>query len=98
MSLVNMAVPKERLREETVKLAKELMDKNPYTLRAIKHCMRRVRRMDYFEAFDYLAAKLSEMRFADRSKGREEAMKQFLDDKSYRPGFGAYKAGTSGND
>ena len=92
MSLVNMAVPKERLRAETVALAKELMEKNPHTLRAIKHCMRRVRNMDYFEAHDYLAAKLSEMRLLDNSKGREEAMKQFLDDKSYRPGFGAYKA------
>ena len=98
MSLVNMAVPKERLREETVALAKELMEKNPHTLRAIKHCMRRVRNMDYFEAHDYLAAKLSEMRLLDDSKGREEAMKQFLDDKSYRPGLGAYKAKGDSNE
>ena len=96
LRLVNKAVPKERLREETVALAKTLMEKNPHTLRAIKHCMRRVRDMDYFQAHDYLAAKLSDMKLADQGKGREEAMKQFLDDKSYRPGLGAYKrAGTA---
>jgi feruloyl-CoA hydratase/lyase len=91
LRLVNKAVPLERLREESVALAKTLMGKNPHTLRAIKHCMRRVRHMDYFQAFDYLAAKLSEMKMSDPANGREEAMRQFLDEKSYRPGLGAYK-------
>jgi hypothetical protein len=31
------------------------------------------------------------MRLNDRGNGREEAMKQFLDDKTYRPGLAAYK-------
>jgi trans-feruloyl-CoA hydratase/vanillin synthase len=91
LRLVNKAVTADRLREETVSLARMLMEKNPHTLRAIKHCMRRVRDMDYFQAHDYLASKLSDMRLNDRRKGREEAMKQFLDDKTYRPGLGAYK-------
>ena len=91
MRLVNKAVPRERLRAETTELARTLMGKNPHTLRSIKHSMRRVRDMDYFQAFDYLAAKLSEMRLADGGRGRAEAMKQFLDEKSYRPGFDAYK-------
>ncbi len=89
--LVNKAVPADRLREETVALAKVLMEKNPATLTAIKHCMRRVRHMDYFESFDYLAAKLAEMKQADGGKGRDQAMKQFLDDKTYKPGLAAYR-------
>lgn len=92
MRLVNLAVPLERLKEETTILAKELMEKNPHTLKAIKQCMRQVRNMNYHQAFDYLAAKLTESKFNDRSSGREQAMKQFLDDKTYRPGLGAYKA------
>ncbi|MDB5642342.1 MAG: p-hydroxycinnamoyl CoA hydratase/lyase [Hyphomicrobiales bacterium] len=91
LKLVNKAVPADALREETIKLAKTLMAKNPHTLRAIKHAMRSVRRMDYFQAFDYLGAKLAEMRYADPSNGRQKAMEQFLDDKTYRPGLGAYK-------
>jgi trans-feruloyl-CoA hydratase/vanillin synthase len=31
------------------------------------------------------------MLLLDRSNGREEGLKQFLDDKSYRPGLGPYK-------
>ena len=93
LRLVNKAVPKDRLRAETVALAKTLMEKNPHALRTIKHCMRRVRDMDYFQAHDYLTAKLADMKLADQGKGRQEALKQFLDDKTYRPGFGAYKRG-----
>jgi len=32
-----------------------------------------------------------EMRFLDPERGREEAMTQFLDEKTYRPGYGAYE-------
>jgi trans-feruloyl-CoA hydratase/vanillin synthase len=31
------------------------------------------------------------MLFLDKSNGRAEGLKQFLDDKSFRPGLGAYK-------
>jgi len=31
------------------------------------------------------------MLLLDKSHGRDEGLKQFLDDKSYRPGLGAYK-------
>jgi trans-feruloyl-CoA hydratase/vanillin synthase len=42
-------------------------------------------------ALDYLAAKSIELRFVDREGGREQGLKQFLDDKTYRPGLGAYQ-------
>ena len=36
MKLINYAVPKEKLREETVKLAKKLMEKNPQVLEPLR--------------------------------------------------------------
>ena len=91
LRLVNKAVPKAKLKQAVIELATVLMQKNPETLRATKHCMRRVRGMDYFEAFDYLAAKGAEVKVRDTEGGRAEAMKKFLDEKSYRPGLGSYK-------
>lgn len=91
MRLVNFAVPRARLREETIKLANKLMEKNPQTLRAAKEVYKLCRTMDYAQAEDYMAAKGVALRATDPEKGREEGTKQFLDDKSYRPGFGAYQ-------
>jgi trans-feruloyl-CoA hydratase/vanillin synthase len=31
------------------------------------------------------------LRFVDKEDSRSQGMKQFLDDKTYRPGFGAFK-------
>jgi trans-feruloyl-CoA hydratase/vanillin synthase len=84
-------VPKEKLREETVNLAKKLMEKNPQALRAAKEVYKYCRNMDYGQAEDYMAAKVNALRFSDPERGRDTGMKQFLDDKTYRPGFGAYK-------
>lgn len=91
MRLVNFAVPRDKLREETVKLANKLMEKNPHTLRAAKEVYKLCRTMDYWQAEDYMAAKGIALRATDPEKGREEGTKQFLDDKTYRPGFGAYQ-------
>ena len=91
MRLVNFAVPRAQLREETVKLAKKLMEKNPNTLRAAKEVYKLCRTMDYSQAEDYMAAKGTALRATDPEKGREEGTRQFLDEKSYRPGFGAYQ-------
>jgi feruloyl-CoA hydratase/lyase len=91
MKLVNYAVPKEKLREETVKLANKLMQKNPQVLRAAKEVYKYCRNMDYAQAEDYMAAKQTALRLTDPEKGRETGMKQFLDDKTYRPGLGNYK-------
>ncbi|MBI3000747.1 MAG: p-hydroxycinnamoyl CoA hydratase/lyase [Deltaproteobacteria bacterium] len=91
MKLVNYAVPREKLREETVKLAKKLMTKNPQALRAAKEVYKLCRTMDYSQAEDYLAAKGVALRATDPERGREEGIKQFIDEKKYRPGLGAYQ-------
>jgi trans-feruloyl-CoA hydratase/vanillin synthase len=91
MGLVNEAVPKAKLRARTRELAKVLLGKNPTVLRAAKHACRRVRNMGWDEAEDYLFAKLDQSRFLDTERGRDKGLAQFLDDKSYRPGLGAYR-------
>jgi trans-feruloyl-CoA hydratase/vanillin synthase len=91
MGLVNDAVPKEQLRERTRKLARTLLEKNPVVLRAAKQAYKHVRHMNWEQAADYLASKMDQVSVQDRSGGREQGMKQFLDDKTYKPGLGAYK-------
>src|SRR5436190_16636950 len=91
--LVNFAVPRAKLREETVKLAKMLLAKNPQVYKSVKEVMHHVRGMDVEQATDYLKAKEMEMRFLDREQGRTQGMKQFLDEKAYRPGLETYKRG-----
>lgn len=90
MRLVTYAVPREKLREETVQLAKKLMGKNPYALRAAKEVYKTCKTMDYWQAHEYMAAKQAQLRAWDSEKGSEKGIKQFIDDKKYRPGLGAY--------
>lgn len=91
IKLINKSVPADRLRETTMELAQSLCRKNPQTLRTIKESLRLVRGMSVDQAADYLLAKEREMRFMDPESGRAKAMKQFLDDKTYRPGMGEYR-------
>lgn len=91
MRLVTESVPLDRLRARTEELAATLARKNPQTLRTIKESLRLVRGMSVDQAADYLLAKEREMRFMDNEGGREQAMTQFLDDKTYRPGYGEYR-------
>jgi feruloyl-CoA hydratase/lyase len=91
MGMVNEAVPLARLRERTREIAKKLLEKNPATLRTAKIAYKLSAEMSWEQASDYLLAKLDQMRFVDPENGRAKGMKQFLDDKSYRPGLGAYR-------
>lgn len=91
IKLVTQSVPGAQLRERTRALALDLCKKNPQTLRTIKESLRLVRGMSVDQAADYLLAKEREMRFLDTERGREQAMTQFLDEKTYRPGYGAYQ-------
>ena len=83
--------PKEKLREETVKLAKKLMEKSPAAMRYTKDAIRAVRFMNEPQAADYLNAKSDALKYIDKENSRGEGMKQFLDEKTYRPGLGHFK-------
>ena len=91
MGLVNESVPRSRLKERVTELCNVLLKKNPAALRAGKHACKRVIDLSWEDAEDYLGSKLDQMRFLDPEGGREKGMKQFLDDKTYRPGLSTYK-------
>jgi trans-feruloyl-CoA hydratase/vanillin synthase len=91
LGLVNEAVPADRLTSRTAELARVLLGKNPTVLRQAKIALKYARDMSWDEAAEYLAAKSDQTIFQDPERGREQGMKQFLDEKSYRPGLGGYK-------
>jgi trans-feruloyl-CoA hydratase/vanillin synthase len=91
MHLVNEAVPRVELRARTAELARHLATINPTVLEAAKTGFKRARGMEWEVAEEYLYAKLDQSIANDPEKGREQGMSQFLDEKSYRPGLGAYK-------
>ncbi len=91
IGFVNFSVPKAKLKEETIAFAKKLMEKSPAALRYTKEAVRAVRFMNEPQAADYLNAKSDALKYIDKENSREEGMKQFLDEKTYRPGFGHFK-------
>jgi trans-feruloyl-CoA hydratase/vanillin synthase len=90
MGLVNRAVPLSSLREETEKLARKLLEKNPVVLRAAKHGFKRCRELTWEQNEDYLYAKLEQALFRDPENGRAKGLKQFLEDKTLKPGLQSY--------
>lgn len=91
MGLVNRAVAGEKLREETRALARRLQDKNPVALRAAKHGFRRCRELTWEQNEDYLYAKFDQSQLRDPEHGREQGLRQFLDEKSIKPGLESYR-------
>jgi feruloyl-CoA hydratase/lyase len=91
MGLVNRAVPLENLRDETVALARKLIAKNPVVLRAAKHGFKRCRELTWEQSEDYLYAKLDQAQLRDPEHSREKGLKQFLDEKSIKPGLESYR-------
>lgn len=91
MGLVNEAVPRAQLRDHTRALAKELMSKNLLVMNAAKIALKQVRTMTWEQAEDYLGAKAGQLRGQDTERGREKGLTQFLDEKSFKPGLGAYR-------
>ena len=88
--LVNESVPAERLEAHVTEVAQKLLKKNWDALKATKDAVRRVREMTYDNAEDYLIRAQEALNWHDKTDGRHEGMKQFLDDKTYRPGLGEY--------
>jgi len=91
MKFVNKSVPVERLREETLTLARKLGAKSPAAVRYTKEAIRTVRHMSKDQALDYLTVKSDALKGNDPEGGRAKAMKQFLDDKVFKPGLGDFK-------
>lgn len=92
---VNEALPLDQLKARVTDVAKVLLKKNPVALKATKDSIRRVREMTYDNAEDYLI-RAQEASNSYDNEGRKEGIKQFIDDKSYKPGLGAYDKSKQG--
>jgi trans-feruloyl-CoA hydratase/vanillin synthase len=87
--LVNEAVPLAKLKERVVQIAEILLKKNPVALKAAKDAVRRTVEMTFDNAEDYLIRAQEAANFFD-NEGRKEGIRQFIDEKSYKPGVGTY--------
>jgi trans-feruloyl-CoA hydratase/vanillin synthase len=95
LGIATLAVPADKLREETVTVARELMAKSPMVLAYTKQAIRAVRGMDMDQAYEYLGAKSMALRAADPEQTRARGMREFLDEKKFRPGLEPLKRPSS---
>jgi len=96
--LVNESVPLAQLEGRVTELCNVLLKKNPVALKATKDAVRRTKEMTFDNAEDYLIRAQEAANYFDNS-GRKEGIRQFIDEKTYKPGLGTYdktKAPTKG--
>jgi feruloyl-CoA hydratase/lyase len=93
--LVNEAVPLVNLKKRVLEIAEVLLKKNPVALKATKDAVRRVSEMTYENAEDYLIRAQEAANFFDNT-GRKEGIRQFIDEKSYKPGLATYDISKKG--
>ncbi len=89
-ALVNESVPLAQLEARVTEVAGILLSKNAVALKAAKDAIRRVREMTYDNAEDYLV-RAQEAANSFDDGGRREGIRQFIDEKSYKPGLGPYR-------
>ncbi|QKF67675.1 putative feruloyl-CoA hydratase/lyase FerB [Arcobacter venerupis] len=87
--LVNESVEASKLKERVTEVCNVLIQKNPVALKATKDAVRKVSEMTYANAEEYLVKAQEAANFFDNT-GRKEGIKQFIFEKTYKPGLGAY--------
>jgi feruloyl-CoA hydratase/lyase len=90
MGLVNKSIPLAQLRQATRELCDVLLAKDQAVLKAAKDAFKRIQGLPWDTSEDYLVSKQEQLLFF-AGHAREEGFKQFLDEKSYKPGLGVYK-------
>ena len=88
--LVTEAVPADQLTTRVTAIAEALLKKDSNALRATKWAARRVAEMTYDNAMDYLIRAQEALHSFGGVEARKEATKQFLDDKTFKPGLGTF--------
>ncbi len=94
IGMINYAVPLNKLEDAVTDLAERLMKKSPAVLRATKQAIRHCRTMDVAQSYEYLAAKGQAIRAADKEDSYNTGLRQFLDEKTYKPTYEPFKLGT----
>jgi trans-feruloyl-CoA hydratase/vanillin synthase len=90
--LVTESVPADQLKARVTQIAEVLLKKDPNALRSTKWAMRRMGEMTFDNAMDYLIRAQEALNSMGGLAARKEATKQFLDDKTFKPGLGAFDA------
>lgn len=87
--LVNEAHDSDKLKARVTEVCNVLLQKNPVALQATKEAVRKVSEMTYENAEAYLVKAQEAANYFDNT-GRKEGIKQFIFEKTYKPGLGAY--------
>jgi feruloyl-CoA hydratase/lyase len=90
--LITESVPAAKLQERVLEIANALLKKDPNALRATKWAVRRMTDMTYENAEDYLIRAQEALHSFGGVAARKEATRQFLDEKSFKPGLGTFDA------
>jgi trans-feruloyl-CoA hydratase/vanillin synthase len=88
--LVTECVAHDQLRARVIEIAEALLKKDANALRATKWAMRRMTEMTFDNAMDYLIRAQEGLNGMGGAEARKEATKQFLDDKTFKPGLGTF--------
>lgn len=88
--LVTEAVPADRLEARVREIAEALIKKDGHALRATKWAVRRMTEMTYDNAEDYLIRAQEALHNFGGVEARHEATRQFLDEKTFKPGLGTF--------
>ena len=90
--LVTEAVPADKLLARVTEIAEVLKKKDGNALRATKLVMRRMVDMTYDNALDYQIRAQEALNGFGGAEARKEATRQFLDEKTFKPGLGTFDA------
>ena len=90
IGLVNYAIPKDKLRDDVMALAREIADKDPSALQATREIYRNSMDMEWDVAMDYASSLQSQHTARQANAFREEGIGDFLD-KKYKPGLGGHE-------
>jgi trans-feruloyl-CoA hydratase/vanillin synthase len=90
--LITEAVPADQLHGRVLEIAEALLKKDANALRATKWAIRRMTEMTYDNAEDYLIRAQEALHSFGGVAARTEATKQFLDEKTFKPGLGTFDA------
>ncbi|MEP7348713.1 MAG: p-hydroxycinnamoyl CoA hydratase/lyase [Sphingorhabdus sp.] len=88
--LVTEAVPADQLQARVLEIAVALTKKDGHALRATKWAVRRMTEMTYTNAEEYLIRAQEALHNFGGVEARHEATRQFLDEKSFKPGLGTF--------
>ena len=91
IGLINLAVPKERLREETMQVARELAAKDPHAMQATKEAYHMSLEMSWDAAMAYAFAKEQELVIRQGDAWKTEGIGDFLKGK-FKPGLESHDA------